>query len=415
MIEPVIDHGDVDRIVDDSGATLPHYDRNSAPQEGARSTYAYTQATSSWVEIDRAALEHNLTAYKNIVTPALFAPVIKGNAYGHGLEVVAQVCQQSSAVDMLCVVSTNEALVLRMLGITKPIFVLSIVLDHLKASIEHDIEVCVYNVATATHLNTIARSLNKKVVVHVKIDTGLSRLGLRVEDAVSCIQELLLLSHLVIKGIFTHLADSECADTSFAHHQLAQFDAVLAALEMRGITIPLRHTSCSAAATAHRPSHHTMVRSGIGIYGLWPSQENRLITQQYHPTFSLKPAMSWKTSIIHVQQVPAHSFIGYDRTHQVQHAATVATIPVGYWDGYDRELSNRGCVLVRGVLAPIIGRVCMNLTMIDVTNLAAQVGDEVTLLGNHEGITADDLARHCNTINYEVVTRINPLLPRVMP
>jgi alanine racemase len=157
-----------------------------------------------------------------------------------------------------------------------------------------------------------------------------------------------------------------------------------------------------------------MVRVGIGLYGLWPSAENKVMTQKFYPQFSLKPALTWKTKIIQIKELPAGSFVGYDRTYQVQKFSRIAIIPVGYWDGFDRGLSNKGKVLINQQLAPIIGKIAMNLSMVDVTDLNVSIEDEVTLLGNHPGITADDVAKHCDTINYEIVTRINPLLPRIV-
>ncbi len=369
-------------------------------------------SASSWVEIDQQALEHNIHSYKTIIGSSILAPVIKSNAYGHGIELIAKICDQNNLVDYLCVVSLSEALLLRSIGIKKPLLVVSIIDRDLRDAIEQNIDLVAYDREIIQELNAIGKMLNKKARVHIKIDTGLSRLGLPTNDALSFITHVATLPYISITGIFTHFAESECADQTFTNHQLEQFNALIKQLDALGIAIPINHTACSAAITANIPSHCSFVRLGIGLYGLWPSPENKQITQQLHPTFSLKPVLTWKTRIIQIKDIPAESYIGYDRTHQVTQASRIAIIPVGYWDGYDRRLSNSGKVLINNQLAPIIGRIAMNLSMVNITGLNVSMNDDVTLLGNHPGITAEDIAQRCNTINYEIVTRINPLLPR---
>lgn len=369
---------------------------------------------SSWVEINAQALAHNIRMYKQVAGNRVLAPVIKSNAYGHGIEQIAQLCNANPAVDMLCTVSLSEALLLRSRGITKPLLVLSIIDASVEDAIAHNIELVVYDLETAHALNTCAQRYNTRALVHIKIDTGLSRLGIIAEQAAAFIAQVHALSHITINGIFTHLSESEKKDTTFTTYQLDRFEQVLAQLKVNNITIPLIHTTCSAALTAHTKSHHTLARLGIGIYGLWPSHDNKEITQTQHPNFSLQPVLTWKTRIIQIKEIPAGSFVGYDRTHKVEQPTTIATLPIGYWDGYDRKLSNKGCVYIHGSKAPIVGRIAMNLMMVDITGISARVGDEVTLLGNHPCISADELASQCNTIHYEMVTRINPLLLRII-
>jgi alanine racemase len=368
---------------------------------------------TSWVQINALAFHHNIDQYRSIIGNALFAPVIKSNAYGHGIELIGQLCQQNSNVDWICVVNVQEALMLRKQKITKPILVLSIIDDDLRIAITQNIDFVLYSWQTALTLNTLALSLNIKAYVHIKIDTGLSRLGALWHEAITFIRAVAQLPGIIIRGIFTHFADSESEDQSFCNLQIQRFKDVLMSLENEGISIPLRHTSCSAATGAQKKSHFNFVRAGIGIYGLWPSPENKTLTTQQYPTFSLQPVLTWKTRIIHMKTIAAGSFVGYDRTHQVTKDTTIATLPIGYWDGYDRGLSNKSFVMINGKLARQIGRVAMNLMMIDVTDIQARIDDEVILLGNQPGTTADDLASYCNTINYEIVTRINPLIPRV--
>lgn len=369
---------------------------------------------SSWVEINAHALTHNIRMYKQIVGTALFAPVIKSNAYGHGIEQIAQLCDAHPDVDMLCTVSLSESLLLRSRGIQKPLLVLSILDAPLEDAVTQNIELVLYDTATADVLNACAQRSNTRAHVHIKIDTGLSRLGILAEQAIAFIKYVHTLSYITIKGIFTHLAESEKEDQSFTNYQLERLERVIAELAVTGIQIPLIHATCSAATTANNKSHQTLVRLGIGMYGLWPSHENKKITQTAYPHFTLQPVLSWKTRIIQIKEVPAGSSVGYDRTYTTEHLITVATLPIGYWDGYDRKLSNSGSVYINGHRAPVIGRVAMNLTMVNITGIPASVGDEVTLLGNYPSITADALAEQCQTIHYEMVTRINPLLLRII-
>ena len=368
---------------------------------------------SSWVEIDASAFNHNIAQYKSVITPALLAPVIKSNAYGHGIEIMAKLCEQNNQIDYICVVALSEALFLRSIGIQKPILVLSIIDGELESAVAYNIGLVVFDLATVQELDRIGNMLNKKVHVHIKIDTGLSRLGISETAALSFIETVHRLPHIFVGGIFTHFASSEKEDQTFTNLQIDRFNFVIDQLAARGIHIPLKHTSCSAAITGNHRSHHTMARMGIGIYGLWPSQENKIMTQHVYPHFSLRPVLTWKTRIMLVKEISAGSYVGYDQTFKAEKNIRIATLPIGYWDGYDRRLSNKGTMLVHGQRAPVVGRIAMNLTMIDVTGIPAAVGDEVTLLGSQTGVTADDLAHQCDTINYEIVTRINPLAPRV--
>ena len=370
--------------------------------------------SSTWVEINREAFFHNLVSYKKIVHPSLFAPVIKSNAYGHGIEQIARLCDEHAAVDRMCVVSLREGLLLRSFGIQKPILVLSIIDAPLEQAAAQDIIVTVYDMAHAHALNEIGRKMQKKITVHIKIDTGLSRLGFLAKDALEMVGAISKLPFIFIEGIFTHFANSENEEHGFMRQQTAQFEQVIHQLSIAGIHIPLRHMSCSAALTADTKTHGTLARAGIGLYGLWPSEENKELTLKQHPTFSLQPVLTWKTTIIQIKEIPIGAGVGYDLTFKAERTTKVATLPVGYWDGYNRSLSNNSCVIIHHQRAPIIGRIAMNLMMIDVTNIQAHVGDEVLLLGKNSEISANALAERCSTINYEIVTHINPLLPRII-
>lgn len=368
----------------------------------------------TWVEIDKQAFEHNIKQYKKVIQPALLAPVIKSNAYGHGLEIIAQLCDAHQDVDRICLVSLSEAVFLRSIGVKKPLLVLSILDEDLEKVALHDIAVTIYDLETAYALNSVGKKFQKKIAVHIKIDTGLSRLGFGAASAFSAITIIATLPFIIIEGMYTHFANSESAQHDFLCHQLMQFNALIEQTKKSGIIIPLLHTSCSAAILATSSTHFTMARTGIGIYGLWPSESTKSAASTNHPWFSLKPVLTWKTSIIHLKEIPAGSFVGYDCTHQTTQTTRVATLPVGYWDGYDRKLSNNGVVMIKNRYAPVVGRVAMNLMMIDVTEIDVAVGDPVTLLAGDSEITAEMIAAKCGTINYEVVTRINQQISRVV-
>lgn len=368
---------------------------------------------TSWVEVSRSALLHNIRQYKKIVGDALLAPVVKSNAYGHGIDLIAPVLDQCSDVAMLCVVSLSEAIRLRHSGILKPILVLSIIDADPADAIQLDIAVVVYDVEFLQALNKAAQLLNKRARVHVKVDTGLSRLGLLVQDLHAFINVAQTMSNINLEGIFSHLANSERSEHSFSHTQIQVFNSALEALKHQSICFALTHISCSAAITVLEKSHFNMVRLGIGVYGLWPSHENAQATKCLYPDFNLRPVLTWKTRPIQIKNVPAGTRIGYDCTHVTHRPTTLATLPVGYWDGYDRGFSNSGHVLINGLQAPILGRIAMNLCMVDVTDISSVTREtEVILIGEQNGVQADQLAQKINTINYELVTRINPLIKR---
>lgn len=367
------------------------------------------------VQVNQKAISHNLNQYKSIVGPHVtLAPVLKSNAYGHGILLVAQLCEHHSAVGMICVVALSEAIQLRLCGITKPLLVISIIDADPEQAILLDIALIVYDLTTADQLNLCAATHNKKARVHIKINTGMYRLGIHWHKAATTIQKIYALSHVKVEGLFSHFATAAHQDQSFLRQQMKRFTRIQQLLTRNGIIIPFVHICNSAGITATSEQSGNLVRLGIGLYGLWPSQEHKVITLQQCPTFILQPALSWKTTIIHIQTIAQGEGVGYDLTWRAPIERVIAALPVGYWDGYNRALSNKSSVMVHNKLAPIIGRVAMNLSMIDVTHIPEiTVGDTVTLLGNHPGITANDLAQHAGTIHYEIVTRINPMLPRI--
>ncbi len=253
--------------------SLPLFIRNylmlNHPAEAhIRSTNISTQELyKSWIEISRVALIENIFSYKKIVSPAMLACVIKSNAYGHGMDLVAQLCDQLDIVDWLCVVSLSEAVALRKQAIKKPLLVLSILDQDLIDAVVEDIDVVICEYATALALNACASMVGKKARVHIKVDTGLSRVGVMLDEAVSFVQKLRQLPHLAIVGIFTHFATAEAIDQTYTNQQINHFTKILTQLCSAGVDIELRHSSCSAAITSNQRSHFTMARAGIGIFG----------------------------------------------------------------------------------------------------------------------------------------------------
>lgn len=393
------------------------YENNAHISQNHRtSLITGVQPYHSWVEISKQALFHNIAQYKQVVGERELAIVIKSNAYGHGMHAIAQLCEEHTDVAWLCTASLSESLQLRAAGITKPLLVLSYIDADLTDAVAHDIDLVLYDYEMLHQLQTIAVSLQKKARVHIKVDTGLSRLGLLPDAAYELICTAWGMSHVSVQGIFTHLAESEKSGKGFTAQQITHLRELKFKLTQQNIAIPYHHYSCSAALTAVEEQEYNFARMGLGVYGLWPSKENKIFTQKSYPNFTLKPVMQWKTKIVQIKKVPIWSFVGYARTHTTTRDTLLAVVPVGYWEGYDRKLSNQAAVMINGVCAQVIGRVSMNVMTIDITDVpgTVTVGTEVILLGAEPQISAEALAEKVGTINWEVVTRINPLLPRII-
>jgi len=367
---------------------------------------------NSWVEISKSAILHNLSQFQKLAGEAVeIMPIVKSNAYGHGLILISKLI--SKKVKWLGVVSLGEALALRKQGIKNNIFVLSYVPSrYLKEGINQRIDLPLYDLTDAKIISQIAGCLKKKAFVHIKVDTGCGRIGVMPAEAVKFVKAVKQYGNIEIRGIFSHFASSE-ENAGYTRIQLARFNAVLDALDQIGINIPYQHIACSAAILIRPEVKFNFVRLGLGLYGLWPSARARQIAGKSYPWLKLRPALTWKTKIIQIKTVSAGGKIGYGGTYVAKHKLKLAVLSAGYWEGYDRKLSNAGIVLIKNKKCPIIGRICMNLMMADVSKVKdVKLGDDVILLGM--GITADDLADQIGTINYEVVTRINPLLPRIL-
>ncbi|MBU1701950.1 MAG: alanine racemase [Candidatus Eisenbacteria bacterium] len=372
----------------------------------------------SWLEIDAGAYQHNLAEFRRLIGPdRKLMAVVKANAYGHGLEKIAPLALRFGA-DRLGVNSLNEALELLALELSAPIHLLGpIPMQALPAAAGLPLE---FTLSTFESLQALARGAGKSGIrpqCHIKVETGCHRQGFMPEEIPSVARFFADHSELQWSGLSTHFANIEdTTDHTYARRQIEIFHKVERDLHALGIQPLLRHTACSAATIVMPETHLDMVRLGIATYGLWPSRETLVSARSGgSERLPLRPVLTWKTQVAQIKTVPAQSFIGYGCTFRTTHPTRLAILPVGYADGYDRRLSGVGHVLVRGRRAPVLGRVCMNMFMVDLTDIeGAAVGDEAVLLGKQgdEEISAQDLASLCQTIVYEIVTRIGGHLDR---
>ena len=371
----------------------------------------------SWLEIDAEAMGRNLDAFRTIVpsTTALMA-VVKANAYGHGIEAVAPVAALHA--DWIGVNSLDEALLVRALGTEKPIAILGHTeLDRLPAVVTGEFRQVVYREDVAEALSRSAHAGGTTARIHLKIETGTHRQGIALEELAGFVERILKLPNLDIEGVYTHFANIEdTLDTSFAQLQIEKFRQALAVLKDAGVHPSWTHASATAGALLYPETGFNMIRVGIGMYGIWPSRETQLAARERGRQISLTPGLTWKTRIAQIKIVEAGSYIGYGLTYQASHRMKIAVLPVGYFDGYDRKLSNCGRALVGGRAVPVVGRVMMNMTALDITDVDVQEDDEVVLIGRQgkAEIRVEEVAEKSGTIAYEVVSRINPGIPRVV-
>jgi alanine racemase len=370
----------------------------------------------TWAEISRKALLHNLRQFrKRIGKRTKIMAVVKANAYGHGILEVAQVV--APRTDWIGVNSLEEGLILRQQEVSHPILVLGYLpLDSIEKAIEKELSFVAYNQKTIARANQEAKKLNKKAKVHLKLETGTNRQGLNLKDLLPLVRFFRQKEGVKLEGIYTHYANIEdTLDPSYAQLQLSKFKEALKELRKQKVKIPVKHTACTAATILFRETYFNLIRLGIGLYGLWPSRETKISAQEKGTKINLRPVLTWKTKVAQVKEVARGETVGYGRTFTAARKTKIAVLPVGYWDGYDRKLSNQARVLVRRQSTPVVGRICMNMMMVDITDIPkVKPEDEVVLLGKQgrEEITAEEMAQKIGTINYEVVTRINPLIPR---
>lgn len=366
----------------------------------------------SYISLDLAALAANLGAIRaHIRTKPLLMAVVKANAYGHGAAIIAQAALERGA-DWLAVNRAEEGLALRKGGISAPILVMGYSDAHqLGQCLAHDLKPTITEDWQLEALSA-AGDAAKKLGLHVKVDTGMGRLGQLPQNAPAFVERLVMRG-LKLEGLFTHfaVADSDKPDdVAYTRSQFAKFQEAAGVIEGAGIWIPIKHVANSAGTLYYPEYHLDMVRAGIILYGLRPN------TGQASPIM-LKPVLGLHSHVARLQILPKGSFISYGRTYHAENAINTALIPIGYGDGYHRLLSNRGAVLIRGQLAPIIGRVCMDQMMVDVSHIeGVKLGDAVVLIGTQgeKRLSADDIAAWAETINYEVTTALLDRLPRLI-
>ncbi len=373
----------------------------------------------SWVEISRDALAHNIKSLKNRAGQGVvLCPCVKANAYGHGLVETSKIFLESGA-DWLAVNALYEAEILREAGIEAPLYIMGYtLLKDLERAWELDCRVVVYDNETLDALAGLAGKFDKPLHLHVKVETGNNRQGVQVDDLVDFARKLVEIDGLVLEGIATHFANIEdTTNHEYAFKQVDRFKEAGSLLRESGVLGDkdfMMHCANSAATILYPETHFDMVRVGISAYGMWPSSETRVSYQNLHKNgFELKPAFTWKSVVAQIKEVPADSAVGYGCSYKTTRSTKMAIVPVGYYDGYDRKLSNSSYVLIRGHRAKLLGRVCMNIIMVDVTDIPdLEVEDEVVLMGDE--ISAEQFADWIGTINYEVTTRVNERIPRVV-
>lgn len=364
-------------------------------------------------QVDLSAITHNVKVLHDVMpNPKPIMAVIKADGYGHGALTIARSLQNEDYIYGFATATSEEAFELREEGVTKPILVLGYVFveDYAKM-INEDIRFTVFTMQMAKQLSDMALILGKKALVHVKLDTGMSRIGIIPDDkGLNLVREMSLLEGLDFEGIFTHFAKCDEKDKSYTKIQYDKFNGFINELNKDGINFRITHCANSAGILEYPDAHFDLVRAGVVLYGLWPSDEVE------RKGVDLKPAMSLKSHIVFVKDIPEGTSISYGGTYVSKKPMRIATVPVGYADGYPRSLSSKGYVLIRGKRAAILGRICMDQMMVDVTDIPdAQTLDEVVLLGrqNDDCIYAEELGDMSGRFNYEFVCDIAPRVPRV--
>lgn len=362
----------------------------------------------TWAEIDLTAITDNVARLKRLSTARHFMAVVKANGYGHGAVEVADAALKGGA-DWFGVASVEEAVELREKGITEPILVLGYVAPgQAETVVQNGIRVALWELTLATALDQAARKLGSRAHVHLKIDTGMSRVGRRPGELADLARTLTRLQNVEIEGAFTHFAAADEPGNPYTTQQKERFEAALAELAEAGVRPAIRHAANTAGLLLRPDVHYDLVRAGIGIYGLEPDPGVKWPVQ-------LNPALSWKTRVGMVKRVDEGTSLSYGCTYTSQGQEQIATLPVGYADGYSRFLSNRGEVLIRGRRCQVVGRVCMDQILVKVpTDVPVTVGDEVVLIGRQgeAEVTASEMAQAIGSINYEVVCSISVRVPR---
>lgn len=380
--------------------------------KGALKMYDLNRIRSVWAEINLDNLANNMREIRRLTDRnAMVTAVIKADGYGHGAKYIVETLLENGA-DRFAVAVLDEALDLRSFGVKEPILIMGYTQpEKAKEIVENDIEQAVYTYEVAKAISDESVRQNKKAKIHIKIDTGMGRIGLKPEEKViDFAKEISRLPNIIIEGIFTHFAIADDADKDYTYKQFERFNWTINKLKEVGIKINIKHCANSATIIDLPDMHLDMVRAGIILYGLAPSLDVML------DRIDLKQVMSLKARISHVKEIEANESVSYGRKYIAAKKSKIASLPLGYADGYTRMLSGKAEALIKGLRVPIAGRICMDQCMIDVTGIDnVNVGDEVVLFGQQMGasISIDELAEKLGTINYEIVCMISKRVPRV--
>ncbi|HSJ86938.1 MAG TPA: alanine racemase [Anaerolineales bacterium] len=356
----------------------------------------------TYLEVNLSQLRNNLEAIRSHVAPAKVMPMVKANAYGHGVDGIAPFMEPY--VDYFGVALVEEAIHLRQLGITKPILVAGGTLPaQIPLFLEHDLILSASSPELLAAAEIAAETAKKKLTAHLKIDTGMERVGVHEYEAEPFLEQSLQCKHVLIEGIYTHLANSEDSQLTHARQQLERFQEVLTFYEKRSLPTPIRHMANSGAVLQFPESHMDMVRPGVMFYGIYPVGVEH--------TVEIAPVLKWRSQVAFSKVTLPGRPVSYGSLWQSEVSTRIITIPCGYADGYFRRMTNQAQVVVHGKKYPQVGRICMDQFMVNLGDDQAQVGDEVVLLG--DGITAYDLANWAGTNEYEVLTNISARVPRL--
>ncbi len=365
----------------------------------------------AWLEINLPNIAHNIRQIRRLLKPETeLMAVVKANGYGHGAEKIAFTVLDAGA-NRLGVATLGEGVQLRKEGIMAPVMVLGYVAaDQAEVAIKYNIGQTIYSFAAAQAISLKAQEKNKTAVVHIKVDTGMGRIGfLPGEDSVEEVCRIMNLPNLYVEGIYTHFSTADEMDKTYTYLQKQRFDDFVAAIETQGYHIPIKHAANSAALIDLPETHYDMVRAGMVMYGYYPSGEvarNKI---------DILPALSLKCRVSCVKKVPAGTAISYGRKYITDSERVIASLPLGYADGYSRAFAQKGEVLLRGRRVPIVGTICMDQLMVDVTSLGGvDIGEKAVVIGRqgNDEITIEELAAKANTINYEIICMLSERIPR---
>lgn len=360
------------------------------------------------VEVDLNKLKENFLTIKNRVSPAKVMTVLKANAYGHGLVRAARFYEELGA-DYLGVAVVEEGILLRQKGVKMPVLVLGGIWgNQVPLFLKYDLSITASSIEKLKQIDDIAAQMNRKAKVHLKIDTGLERIGVHHYNAEKFLETTIKCSNIIFEGIYTHLANADKEDLTHARLQIERFEETLQFYNRHSLPVPMKHVSNSAAVLQMPEINFDMVRPGILLFGVYPSLNIK-------KTIKVEPALTWKSLVVYFKVIKAGNPVGYGSTWKPDHNIRAVTVPVGYGDGYFRSMSHKAQVIIRGKRYPVIGNISMDQIVVNIENDSAFNGDEVILLGTDgiNSIACEDLASWANTIPYEILTNINTRVPRI--